>query len=108
MFTQLAEAICNLAMHLYRIGCCLDHATLQAGVYAEAYCDSFGYCVLPPGYNAICRRDDFVQLKLPDADEVVKEPREAAGSGNTAPGPSCAAPNSSAQEAAGGMRSRPS
>ena len=41
-FTPFAEAICNLAIHLYRIGCSLEYSVAQPGAYAEAYCDTFG------------------------------------------------------------------
>ena len=67
MFTPFAEAICNLAVHLYRAGCCFDYTALQAGVYAEAYCDSFGYCIPPPDYAQVFRKEEYAQPKDPSA-----------------------------------------
>jgi hypothetical protein len=41
-FTPFAEALCKLAIHLYRIGCSLEYSVAHPGAYAETYCDQFG------------------------------------------------------------------
>ena len=46
-FTGIAEALCNFATHVYRLGCALEYSTSQPGEYAQSYCDAEGYCITP-------------------------------------------------------------
>ena len=53
MITPFAEAMCNLAVRLLRVGCCLGYSTFKPGEYVETYCDNFGYGLAPPRYDQV-------------------------------------------------------
>ena len=49
-FTGIAEALCNFAIHVYRLGCALEYSTAQPGEFAQSYCDAEGHCIAPANY----------------------------------------------------------
>ena len=53
-FTGMAEALCNFAIHTYRLGADFEYSTMQPRVYAQSYLDAAGNCVTPAdGYKNI-------------------------------------------------------